>query len=347
MGVFATDTLFWTEGSGAPSLFDFSQPRDRVKGWKIVYSWREQHSQSGAFDYWYQPSPAVQSDGTLIWTSGAGLTRALRTTGEVKWEAPADEGTLVVTPNDIVIRSKQGNWVAFADDGGARWQAPIPAGYEIPARNLVDEGRYPADVLPTWYGRMTSSSALFVTRQADNGFEVASLDSRDAGFGSPLLIGADSQGSLFVNAFETASTLSLAERSPGLLERWRVPSRELEFAPLVSASGNRLATIDTQCRVNLLDRQTGRTLATHRLAGRPGRYLPRLLDGVLYVVAELRPAVTVKPSEMEGRARPDGGTINASDYGCYVPLLLGSVFCPSIEANDRRRVFALYAFQVE
>ena len=128
MAVFATDTLLWTDGSGTPSLFDLTQPRDRSTGWKVVYSWHEAHAQAGGSDYWFQPSPAVQRDGTLIWTSRAGVTRALEVTGEVRWQIPAAEGTFLVTSDDVVIRSKDGEYVAFEQDGGLRWQAPLPAG---------------------------------------------------------------------------------------------------------------------------------------------------------------------------------------------------------------------------
>ena len=174
------------------------------------------------------------------------------------------------------------------------------------------------------------------------------LDARDAGsFGGPRVTGVGEDGSLFINAIESATSFSLASRTPQMREVWRVPSRELEFAPIVSASGERLITIDRECRVNLIDRQTGATLASHRMVGRPGRFLPRYFNGVLYVVGEIRPTVTVKPSQMQGRSRPDGGVIDVADYGCYAAPWIDGLLCPPVEAESRRRVFALYAFQVE
>lgn len=346
MAVFATDTLLWTSGNGAPSLYDLAQLRQPYETWKVVYSWRQEHSQAGSFDYWYQPSPAVQRDGTLIWTSGAGITRALRPSGEVKWEAPAEEGTFLVTGDDVVVRSRRGDFVAFQDDGGVRWHAPLPPGAtEIIPRALVDEGRYPSIVLPMWY--WSAGRGLLMTRLASDGAAVATLDTLDAGhLGYLVIIGADRDGWFYINAETSGFTLSA--RTSGLNEMWRVPSQELEFAPMASASGNRLVTIDRWCRVNLLDRATGATLASHRLVGRPGRFLPRLFDGVLYVVAELRAPETVKPSQMHGRLRPDGGVIDVvADYGCYAAPWLDTDLCPSVYEDNTRRVYALYAFQVE
>ncbi len=347
MAAFATDTLVWTDGDGAPSLYDFGQPREPFETWKVVYSWRQAQGQAGSFDYWFQPSPAVQRDGTLIWTSGAGVTRALKPTGEVKWQAPANEGPLLVTEDDVVIRSNSGDFVAFDDDGGVRWHAPTPSdATRLVGSALVDEGRYPSTVIPMLY--RTSVGALLVTRRTSDGAQIAMLDTRDAGnIGGPEVIGADRNGSLFINAADTETGYSLAARTPALQELWRAPAQKLEFAPIVSETGDRLVTIDSKCRVKLIDRYTGNTLASHRMVGRPGRFLPRYINGVLYVVAEFRAHETVKPSEMQGRVRPDGGIIDVSDYGCFSAPYINSRLCPPVEADNTRRVYALYAFQVE
>ncbi len=347
MAVFGTDSLLWTDGSGAPSLIDLSSPRDRSSGWKVIYSWREAHGQDSQTDHWYQPAPAVQRDGTLIWTSGAGVTRALTLSGTVKWEAPAAEGPFLVTTDDVVIRSERGDYVAIDDDGGVRWHASPPPGTTGPVGlTQVDEGRHPSNIVPMLYS--SGDREVLVTRRARDGALLATLDPRDAGaFGGPRVTSVDPEGALIINAIVTTNVFTLSSRTPAMHERWRVPARELEFAPLISSAGDRLLTIDTECRVSLIDRATGVTLATHRMIGRPGRFLPRYRNGVLYVVAELRPGVTVKPSQLQGRRRPDGGVIEVSDYGCYSPAFLDGLKCPSVEADNRRRVFALYAFQVD
>jgi hypothetical protein len=347
MAAFATETLLWTDGDGAPALFDLSQPRDRSSGWKVSFSWREQHAQQGGLDYWFQPSPAVQRDGTLIWTSAAGLTRALKITGEVKWEVPAAEGPLLVTTDDVVLRALRGDFVAFKDDGGVRWRDLAPPNTTVISGTLVDEGRYPTTFVPMAYS--TASGISLITRRARDGAELSRFDTADGGrIGGLEVVGTDGDGWLFINARESAAEVfTLSSRAPDLSERWRVPSRALEFAPIASASGDRLVTIDKQCRVNLIDRQTGATLASHRMVGRPGRFLPRYFNGVLYVVAEIRPGVTVNPSQMQGRSRPDGGLIDVADYGCYAAPFLDGIACPAVEADDRRRVYALYAFQVD
>lgn len=347
MAAFATDTLVWTDGDGAPSLYDFGQPREPFESWKVVYSWRQAQGQAGSFDYWFEPSPAVQRDGTLIWTSGAGVTRALTPTGEVKWQITAEEGPFLVTADDVVIRSHRGDFVAFDEDGGVRWHAPLPPdAIELVGSALVDEGRYPSNIVPMLY--RTAGGVLLVTRQTRDGAQLSTLDTRDAGnIGGPHVISADRNGSLFINASNDGSSYFLAARSPSMQEVWRVPAQELEFAPMVSTTGDRLVTIDTKCRVNLIDRYTGATLASHRMVGRPGRFLPRYFNGVLYVVAEFRAKETVKPSEMQGRVRPDGGIIDVSDYGCFSAPYINSRLCPPVEADNTRRVYALYAFQVE
>lgn len=66
------------------------------------------------------------------------------------------------------------------------------------------------------------------------------------------------------------------------------------------------------------------------------------------VVAEISPAETVKPSQLHGRLRPDGGVIDVvADYGCFAAPWLDTDLCPSVYEDNRRRVYALYAFQVE
>lgn len=347
VAVFATDTLLWTRGEGAPSLYDLEQARPPFETWKVAYSWRAVHGQVDWHDGWASASPSVQRDGSLIWANGT-VTRALLPSGTVKWEAPGGDGTFLVTADDVVVRSKAGELVAFDDDGGVRWQATVPAGVAgVVPSVLVDEGRSPSVVLPTWY-ETERGGGLLVNRRARDGVTLGLHDTLDAGaLGELRLIGADLDGWLYLHARGPGPGFSLSARTAGLEHRWRVPSQELEFAPLVSASGDRLVTIDRRCRVNLLERATGATLASHRMVGKPGRFLPRLFNGVLYVVAELRTPETVKPSQLHGRRRPDGGLIDAADYGCYQPFLLDTVFCPSVVADFQRRVYALYAFQVE
>jgi len=252
-----------------------------------------------------------------------------------------------VTRGDEVVLSTDDEYVGLARDGGLSWRtAPERAGIPLWRAPLVDEGRFPGTLLPNVYEN--GATTVIVSSRASDGFMQAAVESQDAGsFGTPDVIGVDSDGAFFVSAREGSGAYSLSERSPGLHERWRVPARELEYAPLASESGDRLVTVDRQCRVNLLDRRTGATLASHRMVGRPARFLPRLLGGVLYLVAEVRPAQTVKPSEMQGRVRPDGGVIDVADYGCYLPAYLDSGKCPPVSAASDHRFFALYAFQVE
>ncbi|MFO0601054.1 MAG: hypothetical protein U0228_37440 [Myxococcaceae bacterium] len=341
MGAFATPTLFWTDGALAPSLYDFALPRSRVDGWQVAYSWRAAQGSTNSFDNWYQASPAIQRDGTLIWTSGAGTTFALGTNGELKWTRPADQGPLLVTIDDIVVRSTRGDFVAFAPDGGVLWHEPtLGDGGALRQVPIVDEGRYPSRFLPMYYGY---GEAALVLRDARDGRVAARLDA--GAFATPVVVGVDPDGWVLLNGQEADSSFSLAALTPELREVWRVPAQELEFAPIVTPT--RVVTIDRDCRLKLIDRTNGTTLAEHRLVGRPYRYLPRLLDGVLYVTAEVRPTVTTKPSQMQGRVRPDGGIIDVADYGCFLPGFLDTDLCPAIAPEPRQAVYAVYAFQVE
>lgn len=352
MVAFASDSLLWTSYFG-PRLLNVSLPHDRWFGWPYVFDWRDAHPSEGGFDQWFRSSDAVLRDGTLIWTTGVGKTRAVSTSGQVLWEAPAKEGPILVTTDDVpIVTTDDGDLHAFGADGGVRWRAPLPAGTTNSSPGVVlDEGRYPSPFVPMRYSGVRRS--VFLTRRADDGSVFAAIDSADAGniMGGPIVVTADLDGQLFINEQMTSDEAALSAWTPALQLAWRVPSERLVFAPVLSKSGERLVTVDNACRVNLYDRRTGEKLASHKLLARPGYALPRLVNGVLYVVGSYTPRESVFQRHMQGRVRPDGSVIDvAADYGCYDPILVDTSWCPPVwrsESLKPRSVFVLYAFQVE
>ncbi len=270
--------------------------------------------------------------------------------GEIKWSVPAAEGTYTIGPGDVAFRSKMGDYVGIGLDGGVVWEADAwPEPWRVvPRRPLIDEGAYIGNVLPMLYSRRGAVvDDAFVLRRVSDAQPSVVLTYLDAGYApGPDHVGMARDGMLYLSEDGREGDFPrvgvLQRYTPGLREQWSVPTWNLAFAPIAGQRSERVFTVDQACRVNVVDGVTGKTIASHRMLGSPQKFVPKLVDGVLYVVAEIRSKDRVVPWEMSGKQRPDGGAIEFTDYQCLDRLLN---VCPLIAADWP--LYVLYAFSVE
>lgn len=346
---FVDSDRVWSDGSGSPSVVNLGV-HDRLWGPLVEYSWYEEHKSMGGFDTWFNPTDAVMSDGSLVWTNASDFTRAMTPSGDVKWSVPAAEGTYTIGPGDVAFRSEKGDYVGVGLDGRIVWQAePWPEPWRVvPRQPLIDEGSYVGDVLPMLYSRRGAVvDDAFVLRRVSDVQPSAIVTYLDAGYAPfPDHVGMARDGMLYLSEDGREGSFPrvgvLQGYTPGLREKWSVPTWNLAFAPIGGQRSERVFTVDSACRVNVVDGATGAVIASHRMLGRPHKFVPKLVDGRLYVVAEIRPKSRVVPWEMKGRRRPDGGVVEFSDYQCLDRFV---DICPPIGADWP--MYVLYAFQVE
>jgi outer membrane protein assembly factor BamB len=312
---------------------------DKVTGPEVLSAWQPP-PEPVVIETLAYSSPSVLSDGTLVWTSWAGKTRALATDGGVTWEADAVEGVALVNDDDVTYWA--GPTPLGRDKRGALVWAPRYPAEWTPRSIPQDEGTRVGPLIPVAYNAHEQGGVVALHRSTDGEIQW-SVSTADGGLdGHAERVAFANDGTLFVTTpTSDFQTQRLTAYGYALQRRWSIESSALQFAPIPGQRSERLFTVTRDCRVNVLDRD-GNTLASHQMLGRAFRYLPKLVDGVLYVMAEVPVPEKLTANQLAHLTRPDGGTIDPDrDYDC---VLGRAVMCPPIEAGP---FFILYAFQVE
>lgn len=201
-------------------------------------------------------SPNVLSDGTLIWTSWAGKTRAQATDGGLRWEADAVEGVALVSDDDVTY------WAVPTPIGRDRfgalvWEPRHPP--EWRTRSIPqDEGTRVGPLIPVAYDALGVGGIVTLHRRSDGELEY-STSNLDGGLdGDPTRVGIAPDGTTFVSSISADSATAerrtiLAAydnqlRRRGRLNRRRSPSG---LFPAASTSSTAMASPSrhTSCSV--------------------------------------------------------------------------------------------------
>lgn len=331
---FADADRLWINESDSPALINLAR-WDKLNGPTVEYSWQETHPlQPGLnFGSWIYSSPSVLSDGTLVWTANDGYTRAISTDGGTRWEVRGVEGYALVDSDDVVFWT--GNTPLGRDRFGAvAWEPQVSPTWSRFGGIPLEDGPVP-DHIPMLYSdeQWPGAFVAFIRRQ--DGAVAATLGP-DAGrlWFDRAAVGGD--GTLFIVDNDRPAKISAFQAG---VRRFSVESPWLDMGFIAGRRSDRLFITTEDCRVSVLDR-TGAVIASHQMLGRSTRFQPKLLDGVLYVVAETTLPKVVVMDEMKG-TRPDGSVISVSDYECVQP---GPCRRFWVQPGP---LYVLYAFQVE
>lgn len=330
----------WVNISG-PALLDLAS-WDRAQGPTIAFSWFRS-APPNSVDTWAYSSQSVADDGTLIWSSFANRTRALATDGSVRWEVPSVVGPATLDFNGTAYWAGTTPLGRSISDGGLAW-TPARAAEWTPVSLPIDEGSpIPTFIPATWRDSNATATGLDGVLSFHDlfGNAVGSLHESDGGLEhAPERVATARDGTFFVSGTrylpaESVNATFVSAYSPTRQRLWTQRTPRQVFAPIAGERSNRVFTVTGDCRVNVMDRQ-GSVIASHQMVGNAGRFVPKLVDGVLYVLAETMVRGEVRAEDLTLRA--DGGLISArSDYQCEGR-------CPSIAVGP---FYVLYAFEVE
>lgn len=318
----------WTDSTG-PLLLNLER-YDRRFGFRVEYSWLRTHPMT-FLDTWSSPSQSVGRDGTLFWASQSGTTRALETSGSVRWEQPGSRGFVTIDGNDDSWWSTPATALR-ARDGTVTWQPDLIPGFDPETRLLNLEGSPLGDFLPVQHFAAATGSASVVLHRRDG----SSAGTIPIGFADEAVTLGNT---LFLSKREELSAWSTATQQ----QLWsRQFDARINAGPVLSERTGSAWVVTEDCRVSEVD-SAGNLIRWHQMAGGPTDQIARLSDGILYVLSMAQSEVPSGEVWFPGDVtKADGGSTLAADYACYagIPTLCGLGIRPG-------PVFFLYAFRVE
>ena len=297
----------WTDSKG-PLLLDL-EAFDRKEGFRAEYSWYAEHAQM-FLEAWDSPSQSVGADGTLYWTSQYGKTRALEPTGRVRWESEGASGFATLDGNGNTFWSASASGLR-GEDGGVMWTPTQLPPWRGPGRLTNLEGAPIRNLIPVQHGPSVSPGDELVLHRLDG--TIAGLLPEHF---APGVATAQADGLLLV---APSDSKELSSWNTNTLQRnWAtVLNGYVDVGPVISEGTRTVWVVTSDCRVSEIDEQ-GVVKRWHQMDGAPMDQVPKVLDGVLYVLSmtrnQLAPGEEVIPGQL---TRADGGVTSPADYGCY------------------------------